>query len=54
MDKTTFQKIQLGIEPYGENIIRLQKDSCYHYMKYKDWYSWNSEEEQYVITDTIP
>ena len=42
------------IQPYGENIIRLQKDSCYHYMKYKDWYSWDSEEEQYIITDTIP
>ena len=37
------------IQPYGKNVIRLQKGSCYHYMKYKDLYSWNSEEEQYII-----
>ena len=51
------QQVYEDIQPYGKNVIRLQKDSCYHYMKYKDLYSWNSEEEQYdmyVITDTIP
>lgn len=42
------------IQPYGENVFRLQKDSCFQYMKYKDLYIGNSEEEQYVITDTIP
>ena len=42
------------IQPYGKNVIRLQEDSCYYYMKCKDLYSWNSEEEQYIITDTIP
>lgn len=42
------------IERYGENVFRLQKDSCYKYMKYKELYVGNSEEEQYIITDTIP
>ena len=43
-----------NIEPYGQNIIRLQKDSCCHYMNYKNYYYWDSEAPQYVITDTIP
>ena len=43
-----------NIEPYGQNIIRLQKDSCFHYMNYKNYYYWDSEAPQYVITDTIP
>lgn len=42
------------IQPYGKNVIRLQKDSCYHYMKYNELYYWDSEMEQYTITDTIP
>ncbi len=42
-----------NIELYGKNIIRLQKDSCYLYMKYNNYYLWDSEVEQYVITDTI-
>ena len=43
-----------NIELYGKNIIRLQKDSCYHYMNYEEFYNWDSEEAQHVFTDTIP
>lgn len=42
------------IQPYGKNVIRLQKDSCYQYLEYNELYYWDSEMEQYIITDTIP
>ena len=42
------------IQPYGENVIRLQKDSCYHYVVYEKYYSWGDEKMQYVVTDSIP
>lgn len=42
------------IQPYGENVIRLQKDSCYRYVVYENYYNWDSEERQYVVTDSIP
>ena len=43
-----------NIEPYVNNVIRLQNDSCCHYMMYKDLYYCDSEAKQYIITDTIP
>ena len=42
------------IRPYGKNVFRLQKDSCYQYLIYKELYYWDSKMEQYIITDTIP
>lgn len=42
------------IQPYGRNVIRLQRDSCNQYMKYNELRYWGSEMEQYVIIDTIP
>lgn len=42
------------IQPYGENVIRLQKDSCSHYVVYEKYYSWGDEKMQYVVTDSIP
>ena len=42
------------IQPYGENVIRLQKDSCCHYVVYEKYYSWGDEKMQYVVTDSIP
>lgn len=42
------------IQPYGENVIRLQKDSCCHYVVYENYYSWGDEKMQYVVTDSIP
>lgn len=43
-----------NIHLYGKDVIRLQKDSCTLYMKYRNYYDWSSEAAQYVITDTIP
>lgn len=42
------------IQLYGENVIRLQKDSCCRYVVYENYYNWDSEEMQYVVTDSIP
>ena len=42
------------IQPYGENVIRLQKDSCCHYVVYEKYYSWGDAKMQYVVTDSIP
>ncbi|MBR4846377.1 MAG: hypothetical protein IKU98_08175 [Bacteroidaceae bacterium] len=42
------------IQPYGENVIRLQKDSCCHYVVYEKYYSWGDEKMHYVVTDSIP
>ena len=46
--------IYCDIYLYGKNVIRLQKDSCELYVKYNNYYHWDSEVMQHVITDTIP
>lgn len=47
-------EIYEDIQPYGKNTIRLLRDSCYRYVVYENYYNWDSEEKQYVVTDSIP
>lgn len=43
------------IDLCGENVLRMQVDSCTNrYIKFDWWYDRFSDSEHYVITDTIP